>query len=235
MPDRISAGFPAIQPDDRNYRFTEGIDYGQTGPDSIWGSGYGNTLALLEHGAISGGKVLNLAAGDGRYNDILLQHADTVVASDIDAGALDKLRKQTPVELRDKLSVVAFDLTKNFPFTDESFDTVFCTGILHLLPPEVLNRSINEILRVLKPEGAIILEFPSNIRRVAPDGSLITFGNEPSYSAAQAKDRLKELLGDTGEVIEEDVIEDCMKADPPFMFNSTIVLWNGFKSSGSSQ
>ena len=65
---------------------------------------------------------------------------------------------------------------------------------------------------------------PTDFAPVAPDGSLIKFGNEPFYSVAQAKDRLKELLGDMGNTTEEDVVENCMKANPPSMFTSTIVL-----------
>lgn len=232
MKDETSSGFPPVLPDERQYIFTEGLDYSKTGPESIWGHGYENTLRLLELGAIKGGRWLNLAAGDGRYNNILLKYADSVVASDIDAGALDKLRANTPVEDKNKLSAVAFDLAKKFPFEDGAFDGIFCTGILHLLPPEVLERVRDESLRILKPGGGLVIEFPSNIKRIGPDGNLIRFGDEPSYSVAQAKDRLKELLGNIGGTLEEEVVEDCTKANPPFMFHSTILLWYGFKSTG---
>lgn len=75
-----------------------------------------------------------MAAGDGRYNDILLKKADKVVATDIDESTLSKLYHNTPDKLRDKLETKTNDLTEDFPFKDESFDRIFCTGTLHLFP-----------------------------------------------------------------------------------------------------
>jgi ubiquinone/menaquinone biosynthesis C-methylase UbiE len=146
------------KPAEDRYVFTEGIDYFTTGKTSIWGPGDPLTLKLIAETEICG-RWLNLAAGDGRYNLELLKKANEVVASDIDKSALSKLWHTTPKEYRKKLSIRVFDITERFPFDDASFNGVFCTGILHLFPKQVLKCIVGEITRVLKPGGMVIIDF----------------------------------------------------------------------------
>src|SRR3990167_2199248 len=155
------------EPDEENHIYTEGIDYSQSEKPSIWGTGDKDSLELLKKIEIHG-KWLNLAAGDGRYNLNLLEKADSVVASDIDESALDKLRQNTPDELRAKLQTEVFDVTKKFPFENDSFDGVFCTGTLHLFPTEILRQILSEIDRILKPSGRILIDFATDIKRILP-------------------------------------------------------------------
>src|SRR3989344_1657398 len=98
------------KPEQNKYIFTEGIDYSKTEKTSIWGVGDKDTLELLKKIEIRG-KWLNLAAGDGRYNLNLLEKADSVVASDIDESALDKLWQNTPEQFKSKLKTKVFDIT----------------------------------------------------------------------------------------------------------------------------
>ncbi len=160
---------------------------------SIWGKEDPETLALLRKERIRG-VWLNLAAGDGRYNTLLLKKADKVVASDIDEKALKKLYYSTPPIIRKKLSIVTFDLTKKFPFKARHFDGVFCTGTLHLLPQAKLRHTIQEMTRVLKPHGKLIIDFAADIKRTLPSGKQHIIGNEPQYTLRQARAILKKLL-----------------------------------------
>lgn len=224
--------FPPVPPDEKKGIFTEGIDYRTTGPNSIWGHGYEKTLQLLENGVIKGGNWLNLAAGDGRYNQLLLQNADSVVAADIDSGAIDKLRHNTPDKYKNKLSTAVLDLTKNFPWGGPEFNGIFCTGILHLFSKEVLAKIISEIDRILKPGGKVIFEFPSNIRRLSPEGKRVTFGEEPLYTKEEAKQTLRKLFkGYRIDLQETDVTEDFTAANPPFTFNCTVIILIAEKNS----
>lgn len=235
MQDKIEPHVSRVQSDDSRNIFTEAIDYGTTGKDSIWGKGYEKTLKLFEQDPIKGGKWLNLAAGDVRYNNQLLKYADSVIANDIDTDALLKLQRHTPREYRNKLSTIAFNLNGNFPLGNESINGVFCTGILHLFPKEVLEEISKEILRILKPGGRLILEFPSEIKRISKDGSLITFGNEPNYSRTEAISYLQELFGGDNEGVIQKIAEEFPNANPPFTFNSDVILWEGFKSTGDEK
>ena len=212
------------KPEEDRYIFTEGIDYFKTEKTSIWGTGDKDTLQLLKKIKIRG-KWLNLASGDGRYNLNLLKKADFVVASDIDESALNKLWQNTPEKYKSKLKTGAFDITKKFPFKNNSFDGVFCAGTLHLFPKEVLRQIISEVDRVLKPNGRVIIDFATNIKRTSPSGKLITFGKEPLYTLKDAKTTLKNLFRNYQmEMHESEVVEDLEAANPPYTLNCKFVI-----------
>lgn len=212
------------EPDEEKYVFTEGIDYSQTEKNSIWGIGDKDTLQLLKKIEIHG-KWLNLAAGDGRYNLSLLEKADSVVASDIDESALSKLWHNTPKKHQSKLKTKSFDITKKFPFENNFFGGVFCTGTLHLFPKEILQKIISEIDRVLKPKGRVVLDFAADVKRTSPDGKLVTFGKEPLYILEDAKKTLKALFRNYQiEMHDSEVVEDFEAANPPYTLNCKFVI-----------
>ncbi len=221
------------KPEEHKLIFTEGLDYFKTGKTSIWGKGDKATLQLLNRIDIHG-RWLNLTAGDGRYNVDLLRRVDHVIASDIDASALSKLWPTTPQKYRKKLDTKVFNVTKKFPFKRNSFDGVFSTGTLHLFPRSVLKKIFLEIDRVLKPNGKIILDFATDVRRTAPDGKPLVFGNEPQYRLAEAKKILRQILKDyqLGLSVSE-VIEDFQRANPPYTLSCKFVLLVADKKSSS--
>jgi len=199
------------EPDEENYVFTEGIDYSQTEKTSIWGIGDKDTLELLRKIEIRG-KWLNLAAGDGRYNLNLLEKADSVLASDIDESALEKLRQNTPDKFKVKLQTKVFDITKRFSLENNSFDGVFCTGTLHLFPKEILRQIFSEIDGILKPHGRILIDFATDIKRVLPDGKLYLRKSEPQYGLKEAAKFLTELLKNYKvQIVESEVPEEEIK------------------------
>ena len=219
--DRITK---PTKPKEDTFVFTEGIDYFTTGKNSIWGIGDKDTLQLLKKTKIRG-KWLNLAAGDGRYNLSLLEKADSVVASDIDESALSKLWHNTPKKFQSKLKTKQFNLTKKFPFEDKSFDGVFCTGTLHLFPKDIFQKIISEIDRILKPNGRVIIDFATDIKRTSPSGKLITFGKEPLYTLEDAKNTLKNLFRNyQTEQHDSEVVEDFEAANPPYTLNCKFVI-----------
>lgn len=219
--DRITK---PTKPEEDRYIFTEGIDYFTTGKNSIWGIGDKDTLQLLKKIEING-KWLNLAAGDGRYNVSLLEKADSVTASDIDESALSKLWHNTPEKYQSKLKTKSFDITKKFPFDDKSFDGVFSTGTLHLFPKDILQKIISEIDRVLKPNGRVIIDFATDIKRISPDRKLVTFGKEPLYTLEDAKNTLKKLFRNYRvELRDSEVVEDFEAANPPYTLNCKFVI-----------
>jgi len=218
----------SFPPNERKSIFTEELDYSQTGEDSIWGKGYDITLKKIKEGLINGGNWINVAGGDGRYCPELLENADFVTATDIDSGALKKLKRVTPEKDRSRLDIVAFNMAKKFPFADGEFNGAFCAGILHLFPKKMLPEILKEFKRIVKPGGRIVIELPTNIKRVAPDGKTITFpsqDSEPLYSFEEGKKLLEKHFADYEiEISQEDIQEDCLEANPPFEFNSTLLL-----------
>jgi SAM-dependent methyltransferase len=175
---------------------TEQLDYASTADQSIWGDGDPETWQLLSELAAEGvfaGSWLHFAAGDGRYNNWLLEHADQVLATDLDLSALQKLTRVTPDELKQKLQTQRQDLTQRFPFADQTFDGIFNTGTLHLFNEVVLDQVLGEIARVLQPGGSFIFDFATDTRREKADGTLITY-EEVEYTAASAAHMLDRLL-----------------------------------------
>lgn len=193
--------------------------------ESIWGKEDEETLELLDKTEIRG-KWLNLAAGDGRYNNVLLRKADEVVASDIDKNALNKLGDTTPEKYRSRLQIKVFDITKRFPFNDNTFDGVFCVGTLHLLPKHVFREIFNEMNRVLKPNGKIIIDFATDVKRISPEGKAVTFGDEPQYALNEAREILKDLFKNYEiETYESEVSEELLKGvNPPHTFSCRFIL-----------
>lgn len=218
----------SLPPNERELKFTEDLDYAQTGTDSIWGKGYKLTLRKLNEGLVNGGKWIDLASGDGRYFPELMRGADFVVASDIDEGALKKLARLVPEQGGHRMTTKAFDVTKKFPFGDQEFDGAFCAGILHLFPRSILPKILAEFDRIIKPKGRIVIELPTNVRRIAQDGEMITFPSyepEPLYASKEAKNFLKKFFRSYQVTIHQAKIQENFKeASPPFLFDCTLLL-----------
>ncbi|UCD03787.1 MAG: methyltransferase domain-containing protein, partial [Candidatus Woesearchaeota archaeon] len=184
-------------------------------------------------------KWLNLAAGDGRYNLKLLKKADEVVACDIDASALSKLYYYTPDKYKPKLEIKIFNATKKFPFEDNSFDGIFCTGSLHFVPKEIFIKISQEIMRVLKPEGKLIFDFATDIKRTKTDGTEYISKREQSYTFDEAKEFLEEIFKNCFiKSIKKCWVEEFSKANPPYTIRCNFVLMvvinNGKRSNSKS-
>ncbi len=213
------------KPEQDKYIFTEGIDYSKTEGTSIWGMGDKDTLKLLRKIDIRG-KWLNLAAGDGRYNLNLLRKADSVVASDIDESALGKLWQNTPNRYKPKLQTEVFDITQKFPYENNSFDGVFCAGTLHIFSRKILENIVQEIDRVLKPKGRVLLDFAADVKRIRLDGKPYIIKDEPKYTLAEAKLNLRKLFDNYRiKMYESEVPEEILnEAKPPYKFSCNFIL-----------
>jgi len=185
-----------------------------TRQDPIWGTGDELTLKVLSKLKLKG-KWLNLAAGDGRYVPELLSKVSSIVATDINRKYLNKFRGKKRVQTK------VADLTKKFPFKDDSFDGVFCTGTLHLFDKKVLEFVFSEIDRVLKPKGRLIIDFATDIKRSLPSGKLKRYKNEPKYKLKTAKQMLKTLLKDYRVKLYESEWVDDLTQQPMFGYISS--------------
>jgi len=173
-----------------------------TRQDPIWGTGDELTLKVLSKLKLKG-KWLNLAAGDGRYVPELLSKVSSIVATDINRKYLNKLRGKKRVQTK------VADLTKKFPFKNDFFDGVFCTGTLHLFDKKVLESVFSEMDRVLKPKGKLIIDFATDIKRSLPSGKLKRYKDEPKYKLKPAKQMLKTLLkGYSVKLYESEWVDD---------------------------
>ena len=103
---------------------------------------------------IKGKRVLDAGCGSGRYSVALAMHgASEITAIDVSVSGLNEARSRTTeypqIQFR-HASVL------DIPFPDNSFDLVWCAGVIHHTTD--FNRGISEVCRVLKKgEGKLFL------------------------------------------------------------------------------
>ncbi len=101
-------------------------------------------------GGCSGLDVLEYGCGKGTHSFELAQNgANRVIGVDISPVAIRKAKERVLKENRDNLHFAVGD-GEYLPFQDSHFDLVSGSAILHHLDIE---RSLDEIARVLKPDG----------------------------------------------------------------------------------
>lgn len=160
---------------------------------SIWGDGEGVTLKAI--GSLEpGGRWLNLAAGDGRYVQQLVDKVDSLVLADINLDEAKRIFGYLTDEQREKVEFVEADLTKTLPFPDIAFDGVFCTGALHMFSADVLKDVMREIDRILKPRGKLILDLATEATKRYNDGRVEIGYEGMNYTTLEAKRLLGNLL-----------------------------------------
>lgn len=160
---------------------------------SKWGIEEKETIEAINNISFSG-NILNIAAGDGRFNNRLLELSDSVTAIDIDNSELESLEENCPKDLLDKLYTKAVDITQKLPFQDEAFDGVFCTGTLHLFDRDTIIKILQEIKRVLKTKGKIVLDFATDIKRLDKKQNQVVFEGEGNYTTNEAVSLFEEEL-----------------------------------------
>lgn len=106
-------------------------------------------LALAMPLLPSGGRILELGAGDGWQASILAQHGFTVTAIDV-AGLAAGATQYAPVTLYDG---------RTLPFPDASFDAVYSSNVLEHVSD--FDRIQAELARVLTTEGIAVHCVPS--------------------------------------------------------------------------
>jgi SAM-dependent methyltransferase len=140
----------------------------------------------------SGKNVLNIGVGRGGLENILLKKGAVVSSLDPSESAIDRLRNQYKLGERAQVG-----FSQSIPFPGSQFDVVVMSEVLEHLTDEVLNSTLVEVRRVLKPDGYFIGTVPANEklldnRAVCPHcgKSFHRWGHVQSFSPM----RLRELL-----------------------------------------
>lgn len=91
------------------------------------------------------GNVVDIGCGTGKYRKFILSlpHVNSYIGIDF---------------YKTEQAKMVADLNSNIPVADNSFDTALCISVLeHLLEPQ---NALNEIYRILKPGGHLLLTTP---------------------------------------------------------------------------
>lgn len=101
--------------------------------------------------------VLNIGVGRGGLEAILVKKRGVVSCLDPSENAIDSIRKKYGLGERAQIG-----FSQSIPFPDSQFDVVVMSEVLEHLSDEVLNSTLVEIRRVLKPDGQFIGTVPAN-------------------------------------------------------------------------
>jgi SAM-dependent methyltransferase len=129
-----------------------------------YASWYGRMFARSHQAAMhdllhmhrSGGLILDLASGTGHNLEILSASGRLVIACDLTTAML-KESKNIRRE-RDNIRYSAGNAL-NLPFAAGTFDVVVSTRFLHLFAAPHQQQVLKEMVRVLKPNGLMLVDF----------------------------------------------------------------------------
>ncbi|MBZ9849991.1 class I SAM-dependent methyltransferase [Mesorhizobium sp. CA14] len=109
-------------------------------------------------------QVLDIPCGTGKLADVLSRHDCQVMAADIsmEMMALAKTAYEGRPGFR---GFIRCDVTQ-LPLADESFDTVICLRLIHLIPPHLRRKIINELARVTSRRLIVSYGLASRFQRI---------------------------------------------------------------------
>lgn len=129
-----------------------------------YGSWYGRLFAQLHHAVLRDtvallapeASVLDVATGTGHSLDVLQHAGGARFATDLTIEMLDACRSRI-----DPMSNIHYVLSDalHLPFPDNSFDFVNSSRFLHLLPKSGQRKVLDELQRVLRPGGLLVVDF----------------------------------------------------------------------------
>ncbi|MEH2109046.1 class I SAM-dependent methyltransferase [Nostoc sp.] len=118
---------------------------------SVGGEARFRQLALQGLTIHSDSQVLDLCCGSGQTTEFLVKLSQNVTGLDASPKSLQRARLNVP----EASYIEAF--AEEMPFADNLFDVVHTSVALHEMQPQQLRKIINEVYRVLKPEGVFTL------------------------------------------------------------------------------
>ncbi|WP_375493165.1 class I SAM-dependent methyltransferase [uncultured Nostoc sp.] len=118
---------------------------------SVGGEARFRQLALQGLTIHSDTQILDLCCGSGQTTQFLAKTSQNVIGLDASPKSLQRARQNVP----EASYVEAF--AQEMPFADNLFDLVHISVALHEMQPQQLQKIINEVYRVLKPEGVFTL------------------------------------------------------------------------------
>jgi ubiquinone/menaquinone biosynthesis C-methylase UbiE len=206
-----------------DFLFTEGIDFFTLPSDASFMGKQRPGIVSLCAGTSIVGTWLDVASGDGRNTAMLLERAEHVVAIDADRSALSKLWHRTAKSERKRLKLLVHNVASALPLPDETVDGALCVGILHYFPSYLVRAVIDDVCRVLKPGGTLLLEFSTDVLRLPVEGggTPVLRGAEHHFDAAHGL--LAEAFEQSFvyEMFEETVDgEEMILYGRPFMWSS---------------
>jgi ubiquinone/menaquinone biosynthesis C-methylase UbiE len=107
------------------------------------------------HGLPPDARVIDVAAGTGRFTEELSRHPWKVFAVDQSVGMIEKLRER----IASNKVKIAIGNARILPYRSDTFDAVTSFKFLHLFSADECQGFVSEMARILKPGGLLMVEF----------------------------------------------------------------------------
>ncbi|MBU4284612.1 MAG: class I SAM-dependent methyltransferase [Nanoarchaeota archaeon] len=108
-------------------------------------------------------KILDVATGTGIYLIEALKKGGVGYGVDISKSMLEQVKKKIiKFKLKSKVIKIIKGDAEKLPFHSDFFDIVICIGMFEYYPLGKVKTFLEEIKRVLKKEGNLIVDFPNN-------------------------------------------------------------------------
>jgi Cyclopropane fatty acid synthase and related methyltransferases len=116
-------------------------------------------VELISGAVKSGGRILDVACGNGGYSAELYKRGFKVQACDLDKGMVSAAERRFS-DLGMEIPVKTADMTELSKVYNEKFDGIFCIGnsIVHLGSIEQVKKTISEMKELLAEGGSLILQ-----------------------------------------------------------------------------
>ena len=98
--------------------------------------------------------ILDLGCGTGFHQEALSHHADCLIGADMSFGALVGCKRKFSGEY------VVCDVNC-LPFKENSLDFIWIAGVLHHVPDNLVNVISNNLARILKHDGFLVIDEPN--------------------------------------------------------------------------
>lgn len=148
-------------------------------------------VSIMKKNKIKKGKLLDIGCADGSYINYLKNKFEfDVYGIDVSADAIKKSQKKG-------LKTKRVNVENGIPFENNSFDIVTCSEVIeHVYDTDFL---IQEISRILKPNGTLIITTPNLVSLT--NRILILLGKYPLFVPEYKKDQSGHIRAYTVDVM----------------------------------
>ena len=107
-------------------------------------------------------KVIDIGCGSGRHSIGLAKEGFTVNSIDFSKEALNLAKKWAKSESLD-IKFKEGNIHKKLPYRSNSFDAAIAIDSIYYENSEAVNFTLDEIKRILKPEGLLFITLPTQV------------------------------------------------------------------------
>lgn len=131
-----------------------------------------HTVNYLVESFATDASLLDLGCGAGPVVYEMLQRGYNIVGIDYSMDMLNNAKRRLATDQRNEMPLINGN-GKELPFADESFDCVTCLGVISYV--ENYEDVIDEIYRVLKPNGTVIIAFRNKYNPLLNDPAKLIY------------------------------------------------------------